>query len=76
MLTTANVDAAALKASGAAFQAYLGAYPKGLYAASAQGLLRRVAWLGGAQPQLASDYAQAFLHAGPAEATSRSATSS
>ena len=68
VLTTANVDAAALKASGAAFQAYLGAYPKGLYAASAQGLLRRVAWLGGAQPQLASDYAQAFLHAGPAEA--------
>jgi hypothetical protein len=66
-LTAANVDAGALKASDAAFKAYLVAYPKGLYAASAQGLLRRVAWLGGAQPQLASDYAQAFLSAGPAE---------
>jgi hypothetical protein len=67
VLTAAKVDTAALKASDAAFRTYLAAYPKGVYAASAQGLLRRVAWLGGAQPQLASDYAQAFLEAGPAE---------
>lgn len=67
LLTVAKVDAAALKDSDAAFRAYLAAYPAGSYAASARGLLRRVAWLGGAQPQLASDYAQALLHAAPAE---------
>ncbi|HEY1750018.1 MAG TPA: hypothetical protein VGG29_02065 [Caulobacteraceae bacterium] len=67
VLSTDKVDAAALKESDAAFHAYLGAYPAGLYAASAQGLLRRVAWLGGRPRQLAADYAWAFGHAGPAE---------
>ncbi len=67
VLTTAKVDAAALKDSDAAFRAYLGAYPAGLYAASARGLLRRVAWLGGQPQQLAGDYAWAFVHAGPAD---------
>ncbi|HWF76137.1 MAG TPA: hypothetical protein VN694_03080, partial [Caulobacteraceae bacterium] len=66
-LATDKVDAAALKASDAAFRAYIGAYPAGQYTASAQGLLRRVAWLGGQPKQLSGDYAWAFAHAGPAE---------
>jgi hypothetical protein len=69
VLTTAKVDAAALKDSDAAFGAYLRAYPAGLYAASARGLLRRVAWLGGQPRQLAGDYAWAFVHAGAADQT-------
>jgi hypothetical protein len=62
-----KVDKAALKEADAAFQAYLAAYPTGQYAASARGLLRRVAWLGGQPKQLATDYAWSFAHAGPAE---------
>jgi hypothetical protein len=67
VLATAKVDVAALKDSGAAFQAYLVAYPTGAYAASARGLLRRVAWLGGQPQQLSGDYAWAFVHTGPAD---------
>jgi hypothetical protein len=62
-----KVDKAALKEADVAFQAYLAAYPNGQYAASARGLLRRVAWLGGQPKQLATDYAWSFAHAGPAE---------
>jgi hypothetical protein len=62
-----KVDATALKASDASFRAYIGAYPAGLYTASAQGLLRRVAWLGGQPKQLSGDYAWAFAHSSPAE---------
>ncbi|BBF71948.1 hypothetical protein [Sphingomonas bisphenolicum] len=36
--------------------AYLKAYPKGRYAASAQGLMRRVAWLSGDMAALAQSY--------------------
>jgi len=43
-----------------AFNAYLRDYPNGAYAASARGLLRRVAWLGGRPGDLARGFAQAF----------------
>ena len=61
-LTAAKVDAAALKDADAGFRAYIAAYPAGAYSASAQGLLRRVAWLGGRPKQLSGDYAAAFAH--------------
>jgi hypothetical protein len=67
LLKTEKVDGAALKDAGAAFQAYLKAYPAGQYAASARGLLRRVAWLGGEPKQMGADYAWAFAHAGAAD---------
>jgi hypothetical protein len=65
LMHTDKVDGAALKDAGTAFQAYLKAYPAGQYAASARGLLRRVAWLGGEPKQMGADYAWAFAHAGP-----------
>ena len=40
-----------------ALQGYLSAYPNGRYAASAQGLVRRVHWLAGQNDKLAADYA-------------------
>ncbi|HLY80510.1 MAG TPA: hypothetical protein VKQ70_14100, partial [Caulobacteraceae bacterium] len=67
LLSPDKVDAAALKAADAGFQAYLKGYPTGQYAASARGLLRRVAWLGGQPKQLAADFAWSFAHTGPAE---------
>jgi hypothetical protein len=67
LLSTDKVDAAALNEADTAFQAYLSAYPTGRYAASARGLLRRVAWLGGQPRKLAADYAWSFAHAGPAD---------
>jgi TolA-binding protein len=47
-------------AAEAAFNAYLQAYPQGLYAVSARGLLRRVYWLGGRTDKLAETYATAL----------------
>ena len=44
-----NVDKARLEQTRSALEAYLQAYPKGLYAASAKGLQRRVHWLAGDQ---------------------------
>lgn len=44
----------------AGLQTYLKAYPKGRYATSARGLLRRVYWLGGDQQRLAGEYAALF----------------
>jgi hypothetical protein len=67
LLQTDKVDAAALKDADSGFHAYLKAYPAGQYAASAHGLLRRVAWLGGQPKQLSADFAYAFAHAAPAE---------
>ena len=67
LMHTDKVDGAALKDADAGFQAYLKAYPAGRYAASARGLLRRVAWLGGEPKQLGADYAWSFAHAGPTE---------
>ncbi|HWU00633.1 MAG TPA: hypothetical protein VN229_23545 [Terriglobales bacterium] len=55
-----NVDKTQLKTAEAGFKAYLQAYPQGLYAASARGLLRRVYWLMGDQGQLAQTYGDAM----------------
>jgi hypothetical protein len=58
-------DPGLLTRAQAAFDAYLAAYPAGLYAASARGLVRRVLWLGGDKARLANAY-QALLGAGMA----------
>ena len=58
-----NVDKARLEQTRSALEAYLQAYPKGLYAASAKGLQRRVHWLAGDQKLLAQDYAAQFAEA-------------
>lgn len=60
-----KVDKAALGSARSAIDAYLKAYPKGRYAASAQGLKRRVAWLGGDIGGLARTY-EAMLASTPA----------
>jgi hypothetical protein len=52
----AKRDARSAAAAGAAFQLYLRAYPRGRYAASARGLMRRVYWLSGDSPALAAEY--------------------
>jgi hypothetical protein len=52
-LKLANVDKDSLKSAEDAFNSYLHDFPRGMYAASSQGLLRRVYWLGGDQTQLA-----------------------
>ena len=52
----AKRDRAGAAAAGAAFDAYLKAYPTGRYASSARGLLRRVHWLEGDTGALAGDY--------------------
>lgn len=49
-------DRAGAATAGAAFNAYLKAYPGGRYAGSARGLLRRVHWLEGDTGALAGDY--------------------
>ncbi|MFA8325297.1 hypothetical protein ACEPT7_29370 [Burkholderia ubonensis] len=61
-----HVDKAALNAADAAFRDYLHAYPYGRYAASALGLQRRIAWLGGDTQQLAAMYDNAFSTWSPA----------
>jgi hypothetical protein len=43
-----------------AFNTYLKRYPEGIYAASAKGLARKIAWLGQNQVELASLYGQEF----------------
>lgn len=60
-----KVDRAALASAARAIDAYLAAYPKGRYAASAQGLKRRVAWLGGDTDTLVGAY-EALLKSTPA----------
>ncbi|MDR6509223.1 hypothetical protein J2792_000063 [Novosphingobium capsulatum] len=59
-----KVDKAQAQAAGAAIDAYLKAYPQGRYAASAQGLRRRVLWLTGQDAALAQRY-EAMLRATP-----------
>jgi hypothetical protein len=49
-------DTRSAAAAGAAFQAYLKAYPNGRYAYSARGLMRRVYWLTGDSAALAAEY--------------------
>ncbi|MFD2780981.1 hypothetical protein ACFS32_07475 [Novosphingobium pokkalii] len=58
------VDKAAARRAGAAIDAYLQAWPQGRYAASAQGLRRRVLWLTGQTDALAERY-EALLRATP-----------
>jgi hypothetical protein len=52
----AKRDAQSAAAAGAAFQAYLKAYPDGRYSNSARGLMRRVYWLTGDSAALAAEY--------------------
>ncbi|MFA6954351.1 MAG: outer membrane assembly lipoprotein YfiO [Thermoanaerobaculia bacterium] len=52
-----TMDRKALGEAESALKAYLKAYPRGRYAASAYGLLRRVHWLAGDQSALAAAYA-------------------
>ena len=59
-LKLANVDKDSLKGAGDSFNSYLHDFPRGMYAASARGLLRRVYWLGGDQPQLAEAFDRAL----------------
>ncbi len=54
---------AELAAAERAFQAYIAAYPKGSYAISAQGLLRKVYWLGSDNDKLLAEYVAAFKRA-------------
>ncbi|MFJ3520937.1 outer membrane assembly lipoprotein YfiO [Pseudomonas sp. NPDC090203] len=51
-----NMDPAPYAKVAQAFDQYLSAYPKGTYAISAKGLLRRVHWLAGESEKLAGDY--------------------
>lgn len=51
-----KMDRAALGKAEAALKDYLHDYPRGAYAASAQGLLRRVYWLAQDLPKLAAAY--------------------
>jgi hypothetical protein len=51
---------AQLGAAERAFKAYISGYPKGSYAVSAQGLLRRVYWLGKNNSKLMGEYLAAF----------------
>jgi hypothetical protein len=53
-----GVNVQQVDAAKAALQNYITAYPQGAYAASAQGLLRRAAWVGGDKSQLVADYSR------------------
>ncbi|HEX8533288.1 MAG TPA: hypothetical protein VF662_03910 [Allosphingosinicella sp.] len=60
-------DQKAIAAARAAFEAYLRAYPKGSYAASARGLTRRVAWLKGDDAELAAAFDRQLARPGPVD---------
>lgn len=63
-------DAAATRRAGSAIDAYLKRYPEGRYAASAQGLKRRVFWLGGDTAGLAGQYEGLLATLAPGSAQS------
>ncbi len=66
-----DVDEADQDAAGRAakaFEAYLAAYPRGSYAASAAGLVRRAAWLEGAVDKQGRTYARMLDTVDPEEA--------
>ncbi|ARN83769.1 hypothetical protein B1812_18120 [Methylocystis bryophila] len=63
-------DKASLDAAENAFKAYISDYPKGRYAASAQGLLRRVSWLARDKAKLGAEYAALISQAGAARSAS------
>ncbi len=58
-----NVDKGELSAAEDVFNAYLRDFPRGMYAESARGLLRRVYWLGGDQTKMAEALDRAFADA-------------
>ncbi|HEY9234062.1 MULTISPECIES: hypothetical protein [Phenylobacterium] len=64
-LDRGRVDKASLDEAVRLFEAYLKAYPEGRYAASARGLFRRAAWLGGRNDELSALFAWQFDHLGP-----------
>lgn len=57
---TDKADHAAAERGELALNSYLHRFPKGAYAPSAEGLMRRAYWLGGKQPELAQAYQQIF----------------
>lgn len=59
-----KVDQAALTRARDGMQRYLKSYPKGAYATSASGLMRRVEWLGGNDTAAANTYAAALAQPG------------
>jgi hypothetical protein len=61
-----HIDQKVVDAAEQALKTYLSAYPRGRYAISARGLLRRVYWLGGRAELLAAQYA-ATIALDPAE---------
>ena len=61
-------DKASLAEAENAFKAYLADYPLGRYAASAQGLMRRIYWLARDKATLGAAYASLLPHAGEARA--------
>ncbi|MFL6846263.1 MAG: hypothetical protein ACJ8ER_15445 [Allosphingosinicella sp.] len=63
-------DLAAIAAAGAAFDAYLKAYPTGRYASSARGLTRRVAWLAGNRETLTAAFDRQLAASGPFDGAS------
>lgn len=58
-----HVDKDNLKNAEDAFNSYLHDFPRGIYAVSARGLLRRVYWLGGDQTRLADAFDRALSDA-------------
>lgn len=56
LFTDTPADPKALQSAQTFFEQYLQAYPSGEYAGSAQGLLRRVHWLGDQPQALADDF--------------------
>ena len=56
-----RADPTDVAAANKALDAYISAYPKGLYTNSARGLKRRVTWRSGDFDRLAADYAHAIL---------------
>ncbi len=60
-----DVDQAQVRAARTGFATYLKAWPQGRYAASAQGLARRVAWLAGDSAGLAKAYSGLFDRVDP-----------
>ena len=54
------INARVVAAAERQLREYLRAYPAGLYASSARGLLRRVYWLGGDEAKLAAEYVALF----------------
>ncbi|MET0369744.1 MAG: hypothetical protein ABW039_00050, partial [Sphingobium sp.] len=54
------IDSQRIRAADEGLRDYLKAYPKGIYAASARGLLRRVYWLAGDHASLSGEYALLF----------------